>query len=229
MKQLVIFDLDGTLLNTIDDLGAATNHALAEGGYPCHSLSAYPMLVGNGVRRLMERALPEDARIPEIVDPMLEKFREYYDAHLTDATIPYPGIPELLRSLTSAGVKVAVASNKYQDAVERLISTFFPDIDFSAVEGQKEGVPVKPDPSIVFEILGKVPMRKSKVLYCGDSGIDMETARRACVDSCGVTWGFRPARELREAHADSIVSEPGEIMRIVTRPGLELSDPQIEV
>ena len=215
MKQLVIFDLDGTLLNTIDDLGMATNHALTEAGYPPHSLSTYPKLVGNGVRRLIERALPEDARTPEIVDPMLERFKEYYDAHLMDATTPYPGIPELLRSLTSAGVKVAVASNKYQEAVERLVSTIFPDIPFCAVEGQKEGIPTKPDPSIIFEILGKVPTPKSKVLYCGDSGIDMETARRACVDSCGVTWGFRPARELREAHADEIVDEPGEIQKIV--------------
>lgn len=217
MKQLVIFDLDGTLLNTIDDLGAATNHALTEAGYPPHPLAAYPKLVGNGVRRLIERALPEDARTPEIVEAMLERFKEYYDAHLTDATVPYPGIPELLRSLTSAGVKVAVASNKYQDAVSHLISTFFPDIPFCAIEGQKEGIPTKPDPSIIFEILGEVPTPKSKVLYCGDSGIDMETARRACVDSCGVTWGFRSPRELREYHADHIVEEPGEILKIALR------------
>lgn len=222
MKQLVIFDLDGTLVNSIDDLGNAANHALAKGGYPVHSLSAYPMFVGNGVRRLIERALPEDARTPEIVEPMLESFREYYDEHLTDATVPYTGIPELLRALVSADVMVAVASNKYQAAVEKLVSTCFPDIPFSAVEGQKEGFPPKPDPSIVFEILAKVPTRKSKVLYCGDSGVDMETARRACVDSCGVTWGFRPARELREAHADSIVDHPVEILDIVRRPGLEL-------
>ena len=128
----------------------------------------------------------------------------------------------MLDSLQRKGVKVAVASNKYQAAVENLIKHFFPDVRWSAVEGQKEGMPVKPDPSIVFEILGKVPTRKSKVLYTGDSGVDMETARRACVDSCGVTWGFRPLRELREAHADNIVNAPDEIIRIVERPGLEL-------
>lgn len=222
MKQLVIFDLDGTLLNTIDDLGTATNYALHTAGYPVHSLASYPMFVGMGVMRLMERALPEDARTPEVIAPLLEDFKEYYNAHLTDATVPYPGIPELLVELRKKGVKVAVASNKYQAAVEHLIAHYFPEIEWSAIEGQKEGVPVKPDPSIVFEILGKVPTRKSKVLYTGDSGVDMETARRACVDSCGVTWGFRPAKELRDAHADNIVNEPAEIIRVVERPGLEL-------
>lgn len=222
MKHLVIFDLDGTLLNTIDDLGRATNFALHEFGYPEHALTSYPLYVGNGVRRLIERTLPEDARVPEIIDPVLDKFKEYYNEHLTVATVPYPGIPELLEALQRKGVKMAVASNKYQAAVQTLITHFFPSVEWAAIEGQKEGVPAKPDPSIVFEILGKVPMRKSKVLYCGDSGVDMETARRACVDSCGVTWGFRPAKELRDAHADNIVTSPEEIIRIVERPGLEL-------
>ncbi len=222
MKHLVIFDLDGTLLNTIADLGAATNYALRNSGYPEHSISAYPMFVGNGVTRLIERALPEDERSPENVTALREKFREYYDEHLADATVPYPGIPEMLHELNDMGVKMAVASNKYQNAVETLIQRFFPDIPWAAVEGQKEGVPVKPDPSIVFEILGKVPTRKSKVLYVGDSGVDMETARRACVDSCGVTWGFRPLKELKEPHADNITDTPDGIIKIVRRPGLEL-------
>lgn len=222
MKQLVIFDLDGTLLNTIDDLGAATNFALRKHGYPEHALSSYPMFVGMGVTRLMERALPEDARVPDIIVPLLEDFKEYYNEHLTCATVPYEGIPGLLADLQSKGVRLAVASNKYQAAVEKLINHYFPDVEWGAVEGQKEGVPTKPDPSIVFEILGKVPTRKSKVLYVGDSGVDMETARRACVDSCGVTWGFRPLKELREYHADNIAETPDAILSIVERPGLEL-------
>lgn len=222
MKHLVIFDLDGTLLNTIDDLGNATNHALRESGYPVHNLASYPMFVGNGVTRLIERALPEDARTPEIVGDLREKFREYYDEHLCDFTRPYDGISELLCDLRDMGVGLAVASNKYQHAVGRLIEHFFPEIPWASVNGHKEGVPTKPDPSIVFEILSKVPTRKSKVLYVGDSGVDMETARRACVDSCGVTWGFRSLRELREAHADNIVSQPDEIINVVRRPGLEL-------
>lgn len=222
MKRLVIFDLDGTLLNTISDLGYASNYALRTLGYPEHSITSYPMMVGNGVTRLLERALPEEARTPEIVADARIKFMEYYDEHLYDTTIVYDGINELLDRLQAEGIGLAVASNKYQDAVEKLIAHFFPAIEWRSVEGQKEGVPVKPDPSVVFEILSKVPTRKSKVLYVGDSGVDIETARRACVDSCGVTWGFRPRRELTDAHADNIVTAPHEILTIVKRPGLEL-------
>ncbi|MDE6824027.1 MAG: HAD family hydrolase [Duncaniella sp.] len=222
MKQLVIFDLDGTLLNTIDDLGTATNHALSVYGYPEHSLAIYPKLVGDGVTRLIERALPEDARQPETIEKVRNCFKEYYDEHQADLTQPYPGITEMLHELTSLGVKVAVASNKYQAAVVSLIRHYFPDIDWKVIEGQKEGIPTKPDPSIVFEILAKCPTRKAKVLYVGDSGVDMETARRACVDSCGVSWGFRSVRELRDNHADNIADTPADIVAIVKRPGLEL-------
>lgn len=222
MKQLVIFDLDGTLLNTIADLGTATNHALRVCGYPEHNLASYPKMVGNGITRLIERALPEDERDTETVERVREKFKEYYDEHMNDLTEPYPGIIDMLRELGNMGVKLAVASNKYQAAVVALIRHYFPDIDWQAIEGQKEGVPTKPDPSIVFEILAKCPTRKSKVLYVGDSGVDMETARRACVDSCGVTWGFRSLKELKDHHADNIVDIPDGIIAVVRRPGLEL-------
>lgn len=222
MKQLVIFDLDGTLLNTIADLGTATNHALRVCGYPEHNLASYPKMVGNGITRLIERALPEDERDTETVERVREKFKEYYDEHMNDLTEPYPGITDMLRELGKMGVKLAVASNKYQAAVVALIRHYFPDIDWQAIEGQKEGVPTKPDPSIVFEILAKCPTRKSKVLYVGDSGVDMETARRACVDSCGVTWGFRSLKELKDHHADNIVDTPDGIIAVVRRPGLEL-------
>lgn len=214
-KSLVIFDLDGTLLDTIRDLGEATNHALEATGYAPHALEAYPLFVGHGVRRLIERALPEDARTDAIIARVREHFMEYYDKHATDNSHPYPGIPELLENLTDNGVKVAVASNKYQRAVTELITHFFPTVPWVAVEGQKEGVPVKPDPSVVFEILGKCPTPKEQVLYVGDSGVDMETARRACVDSVGVTWGFRPVRELRQHQATHIVTLPAAIMPIV--------------
>ena len=217
MKKLVIFDLDGTLLNTIADLGDAANHALESYGYPTHSLASYPHFVGNGVRRLLERVLPEDARTVHNIELLRAKFVEYYDEHNTVHSKPYTGIPELLESLQKMGISLAVASNKYQAAVSALVEHFFPGIKWSAVEGQKEDVPVKPDPSIVFEILGKVPTPKADVLYVGDSGVDMETARRACVDSVGVTWGFRPASELREYHSDNMVSRPSEILTLLNR------------
>lgn len=210
MKKLVIFDLDGTLLDTIADLGDACNFALRSLGYSEHAMSTYNYMVGNGVRKLVERAEPDAD--PETVDRLLTLFREYYDQHSTDRTKPYPGITELLRALTDRGVAVAVASNKYQAAVERIISHFFPDIPFVAVMGQTDTRPVKPDPSIVFAILNEHPTPKAEVLYVGDSNVDIETARRACVESVGVAWGFRPVSELRNAYADHIVSDPDEIL-----------------
>lgn len=215
MKKLVIFDLDGTLLNTIEDLGTATNVALKKCGFSTHPLEAYPYFVGNGIRRLVERALPDGEKSEQNITTVLAEFKEYYNAHSSDLTKPYTGIPELLRRLTECGVKVAVASNKYHQATVNLINTYFPEIDWADIEGQKPDVPLKPDPSVVFEILAKVPTRKADVLYVGDSGVDMETARRACVDSCGVTWGFRPAEELQRNYAGHIVSDPAEIYTLV--------------
>ena len=217
MKRLVIFDLDGTLLNTIEDLGEAANYALEKTGYPTHSIASYPYFVGNGVSKLLQRVLPEDARTEENVNELRKYFMEYYEVHNTDNTKPYPGIPELLEQLQDDGVKLAVASNKYDSAVKKLITHYFPQIKWAALEGQKEGVPVKPDPSIVFEILSKCPTKKSDVLYIGDSGVDMETARRACVTSCGVTWGFRPISELMAYHAENIANQPNEIYTLVQK------------
>lgn len=214
MTDLVILDLDGTLLNTIKDLGTAANHALERAGYPTHSMASYPFLVGNGVRRLIHRALPEAARKQEIIDTLLKDFKAYYDEHCCDYTAPYDGIPKLLDELQARNVALAVASNKYQAAVDRIIGHFFPNINFVAVAGHQEGVPVKPDPSIVFQILSAARVPKRKTLFVGDSGVDMETARRACVTSVGVTWGFRPEKELNEYHADIIVNKPADIIDI---------------
>lgn len=207
-KQLVIFDLDGTLLNTIDDLGHAVNSALEANGFHAHPIEAYPRMVGNGVRKLVERALPQECRSDETVQRILSHFKAYYNEHLHVFTVPYPGIPEMLRKLSAEGVALAVTSNKYESAVKALMTHFFPDIPFVATLGNVEGVPPKPDPSIVFRVLSQRPTPKADVLYCGDSAVDMETARRAGVESVGVSWGFRPVRELNGAYADHIVDSP---------------------
>ena len=222
MKKLVIFDLDGTLLNTIEDLGQAANYALERNGYATHSMASYPYFVGNGVRRLMTRVLPEDARDDDTVDRLLGDFMEYYNEHCIDYTKPYNGMPELLQDLRDMGVTMAVASNKYQKAVDKIIPHYYPDINFIAVQGQQEGINVKPDPSIVFAILAKAQVAKADALYIGDSGVDMETARRACIDSVGVTWGFRSKKELVEYHADVIVNNPTDIIDIVEN-GIRIS------
>lgn len=217
MKKLVIFDLDGTLLNTIEDLGQAANHALANHGFATHTMASYPYFVGNGVRRLITRVLPEDHRDNATVEAILKDFKEYYDQHLVDCTKPYAGIIDLLTELHERGVMLAVASNKYQSAVTRIIDHFFADFNFVSVKGQVEGVNVKPDPSIVFSILGEVQVPKAEVLYVGDSGVDMETARRACVDSVGVTWGFRPEKELVEYYAGTIIHNPMDIIKLIEK------------
>lgn len=215
MKKLVIFDLDGTLLNTIADLGNACNYALEQSGFSAHPLSAYNYMVGNGVRKLVERAEPGAS--PETIDKILSDFRTYYNLHSTDHTQPYPGIPELLKDLQDRGIAMAVTSNKYQSAVTTIIQHFFPDIKFVAVLGEIPERHKKPDPSIVFAVLNEFRCPKNDVLYVGDSGVDMETARRACIESVGVTWGFRPVSDLRAAFADNIVSSPSDILRIATK------------
>ena len=196
MKKLVIFDLDGTLLNTIADLAAATNYALTQFGYPTHPTDAYRFFVGNGINKLFERALPEEERTPENVLRIRSKFVPYYNIHNADLSRPYPGIEELLNLLQQHHFQLAVASNKYQAATEKLVAHYFPEIHFTAVFGQREGVNVKPDPTIVFDILKLADVRKEDVLYVGDSGVDMQTAANAGVTACGVTWGFRPRTEL---------------------------------
>lgn len=216
MKHLVIFDLDGTLLNTIYDLGEACNYALRKMGYAQHPIPAYNYMVGNGVRKLIERAQPDADK--ETIDKLLNHFKEYYDNHCTIDTKPYKGIHELLRELTKRGVSIAVASNKYQAAVTKIIEYFFPDIPFVSVKGHVPDRPTKPDPSIIFEILSEHPTPKAEVLYVGDSGVDIETARRACVESVGVTWGFRPVTELREYYANNIISSPEEIIGLLNNP-----------
>ncbi|MCH5225771.1 MAG: HAD-IA family hydrolase [Muribaculaceae bacterium] len=210
MKKLAIFDLDGTLLNTITDLGKACNYALETMGFATHPIQAYAYMVGNGVRNLMKKA-QQDAD-EATIDELLRHFKTYYNEHCLDTTKPYPGITELLEKLQSQGVALAVASNKYQEATEKIIKGCFPTINFVAIEGQQEGRNRKPDPSILFSVLGKYPVNKKEVLYIGDSGVDVECAKRACVESIGVSWGFRSVAELRRANADYIVDRPAEIL-----------------
>lgn len=216
MKQLLIFDLDGTLLNTITDLGKACNYALETMGFATHPIQAYAYMVGNGVRNLMKKA-QQDAD-EETIDKLLEHFKTYYNEHCLDTTKPYPGITELLETLQGKGVAVAVASNKYQEATEKIVKGCFPNINFEAIEGQIEGRNRKPDPSIIFSILEKKPVGKRNVLYIGDSGVDVECAKRAGVESIGVSWGFRPVAELKRANVDFIVSHPREILDHLNDP-----------
>lgn len=214
-KRLAIFDLDGTLLNTIADLATATNQALEACGFPTHPIEAYPFFVGNGINKLFERALPAEARTEENVLRIRAHFLPYYDEHNADLSRPYPGIPQLLENLQAAGIQVAVASNKYHRATEKLIRHYFPTIRFAAILGQREGVPIKPHPQIVEDILALVPVSKEEVIYIGDSGVDMQTALNAGVESIGVTWGFRPREELLQYSPTHLADTAKEIENII--------------
>lgn len=212
MKKLVIFDLDGTLLNTIADLAHSTNYALEKNGFPTHQLGEYNYFVGNGINKLFERALPEGEKTEENIAKIRRDFLAHYDVHNADNSRPYEGIPELLLALQEKGVQIAVASNKYQAATSKLVGYFFPNIHFTAVLGQREGVKTKPDPGIVAEIREKAQVDAADTLYIGDSNVDMQTAINSGVDGCGVTWGFRPASELESFHPKYIAQKASDIL-----------------
>ncbi len=215
MIQLAIFDLDGTLLNSIADLAASVNYALLRHGYPEHDLSLYPGFVGNGALQLIERALPETARTTEQILRLCEDFIDYYSRHNTELTCPYPGIPELLDGLHLRGIGLAVASNKYHEGTVKLVDHFFGRIPFKAVLGQREHIPIKPDPTIVYEILDRTGVEKSNTLYIGDSGVDMQTAVNSGTIAVGVTWGLRSRSELEDNGARFIIDRPEEIKEII--------------
>ena len=212
MKKLFIFDLDGTLLDTIADLAAAANHGLRALGFPVHPTDAYRFFVGNGISKLIERALPEGQKSKVNVERVRSLFIPYYNMHNADLSRPYPGVTEVMEKLQSRGCLIAVASNKYQEATEKLIPHFFPSIRFCAILGQREGVPTKPDPRIVHEIMEAAGVQRNEVVYVGDSGVDMQTGTNAGVTTVGVSWGFRPKSELLPYNPKCIVDSAEELL-----------------
>ena len=210
----IIFDLDGTLLNTIDDLGYACNYALEKTGYPTFPISAYPSKVGNGINNLIRRALPETERKEENILRVRAHFVPYYNAHNCDFTRPYEGIPELLATLKAQGHLLAVASNKYQAATEKIVNHFFPNI-FDVILGERDGIERKPNPQIVYDILKRLEVTNSEVsvLYIGDSLVDYETAQNAKVPFVACSWGFVPREKLVEAGVTTIVDHPDEVVK----------------
>lgn len=210
--MIIIFDLDGTLLNTIDDLGYACNHALEQCGFPTHPIESYPAMVGNGINNLIRRALPEEERTEETILRVRAQFVPYYDAHNCDYTRPYEGIPALLKTLKQRGHRLAVASNKYQAATEKIVSRFFPGI-FDVVLGEREGIARKPDPQIVEDILSQLGNAPT-VLYVGDSLVDRDTARNAGVPFVACSWGFVAKERLVAEGVERIIDRPEEISKI---------------
>ncbi len=215
MKQLIIFDLDGTLLNTIGDLAACCNATLERHNLPTHSDEDYNSFVGNGILRLVERAIPENLRTEERIAAVRKDFVELYTQNIATHTTPYGGIPELLASLHERGIDFAIASNKFQAGCERLAKHYFPLLRFAVVLGQRPNIPLKPCPYIIREIIQRTAYTPDKILFVGDSGVDMQTAAAAGVDSVGVTWGFRTREELEAAGAKHIVDSAEQILELL--------------
>ncbi len=211
--MIIIFDLDGTLLNTIDDLGYACNYALEQTGYPTHPIEAYPRMVGNGINNLIRRALPQTEQTEENVLRVRTHFVPYYNAHNCDYTHPYEGIPELLQALNAQGHYLAVASNKYQAATEKIVRHFFPDT-FDVILGEREGVERKPNPQIVYDITSRLSTFDSRLLYIGDSLVDRDTAQNAKVPFVACSWGFVPKEQLVAAGIEHIIDHPADLLLI---------------
>lgn len=211
MFQTVIFDLDGTLLDTVADLAAAGNYVCRQNGWQEHTVAAYRRMVGNGVQTLVRRFSPNSAYSPLLQAVALSQFNEYYGQHLTEHTEPYPGIHDMLRCLKKSGIMLAVYSNKTDSFTKKLIEHFFPDT-FDFIQGKLDGVPVKPDPAGLLHLLDVLHADPAQSLFVGDSEVDIQTSRNGKVHTCAVSWGFR-ARELLEAEEPEHLSDTIEDLR----------------
>lgn len=216
MTRLAIFDLDGTLLDTVKDLGEATNYALKTLGFKEREGEEYKILCGKGIYNLFKDALPEGDSTEDNIKKMASLFLPYYDEHKCDYTRPYSGIINMLDAITEAGVKIALASNKYQDGAEKLVKHFFGKYDFLKIMGQEDGRPIKPDPAIVDIIIAEDgDISKDEVVYIGDSNVDMQTGINAGVRTIGVTWGFRSRQELEAYSPWRIAESPEELKAFI--------------
>jgi phosphoglycolate phosphatase len=216
MRQAVLFDLDGTLLDTLEDLADATNAVLASLGHPVHPVDAYRYFVGDGVEMLMRRALPPDAAADHAqLKHALDLQRREYAARWTVKTRPYPGVNELLADLGRRGIRMAILSNKPDAAVAEVVRHFFPGVRFEVARGARPGVPVKPDPGSALQVAAEMSIEPAAFLYLGDTNTDMQTARAAGMLPIGALWGFRTARELSESGAARLIAEPGELLDLL--------------
>lgn len=214
--RAVLFDLDGTLLDTLDDLATAANRMLAARALPEHPVDAYRYFVGDGVRTLVERILPADQRSPLLVEEAVAMFQQEYLKNWHDRTVPYPGIAPMLDRLTADGLRLSILSNK-PDAFTRLcVQRLLPHWTFDPLLGQRPGVAKKPDPAAALEIAALLGLPPTAILYVGDTAIDMQTARAAGMDAVGVLWGFRTAAELRGAGAHHLIAHPGQLLPLLS-------------
>lgn len=214
MYKLAIFDLDGTLLNTIGDLAAAGNYTLEKMGFPQHSEEKFRQFVGNGIPKLIERMLPEKVREESVQDTALKIFMEYYSQHNCDLTKPYPGIPELILRLRERGVSCGANSNKAHEFTQELIQRNFGEA-ITEVIGYGGGFQPKPDPGAALEIIRRTGVKPEETLYIGDSEVDISTGKNAGTAVCAVLWGFRSSEELSAGNPDFMVRSTEELEKII--------------
>lgn len=216
MKKAVIFDLDGTLLNTLDDLADSTNYALSRFGYPTRTIEEVRQFVGNGVAKLIERAIPEGKNNPNF-EKCLAIFKENYAQNMYNKTAPYNGIIEMLSNLKSKGIKIAVVSNKFDLAVKELCKKYFEGfIDFAAGENEAQGIKKKPAPDTVISVLNEFNFASEDAVYVGDSDVDIMTAKNSKMPCISVTWGFRDEKFLLGNGATILINAPSEIYNHLT-------------
>lgn len=211
----VIFDLDGTILDTLEDLADATNWVCAQHGWPVHELEAYKRFVGNGAGKLLERVTPSTVELtPELRRTLMSEFSHRYTGHSADKTRAYPGMPQALSRLKAAGVRMAVLTNKPHEAAGPVVERYYPGV-FDAVQGAVVGAPLKPDPTALLALMEKLGAAKDQTLFVGDSNVDIRTGKNGGLPACGVLWGFRTRGELEAEGADFIAERPEELAELV--------------
>lgn len=213
--QAVIFDLDGTLLDTLEDLGDSANTVLEYYGYPVHTMEAYRLMIGNGIKMLVRRSLPKNTS-ESLIEEALIRFRSIYEERFLNKTHPYTGVLALLLTLRERKIPMAICTNKHQDAAQKLVQKLLPIDAFSFVYGERAGVARKPDPEAVLDILRQMGVEPNKAIYVGDSMVDMQTAVNAGMLPVGVLWGFRDRSELEEHGGKVILSHPMELVEKVS-------------
>lgn len=211
--KVILFDLDGTLADTITDIANAVNITLKNHGYPTHPVESYKLMVGNGFAMLMQRALPQDLEIgKETFECLVSEATEYYQSIALDTTAPFQGVTQTLEALVVRGIRLGVLSNKPDQLTKMIVNALFPNVPFVAIEGDLPNKPKKPDPSRALEILESIDVDPEEAFFVGDSGVDMDTARNGKMVPCGATWGYRSVEELRAHGARILLVKPMDIL-----------------
>ncbi len=213
--KAVVFDLDGTLLDTLADLARSANRVLANHGYPTHPENAFNQFVGDGSKLLMTRALPENQRRPAVIDACLNEFIADYQSHWADTTKPYAGMMDLIEVLVDRAIHLSVVTNKPHRFTGAMMAHYFKGLPFISIVGQQAGIPKKPHPRQALAVADKMGVVPAACVFLGDSAVDMETAIRAGMQPVGAGWGFRPARELRTAGATVVLEHPLDLLQVI--------------